>query len=113
MASPPKFVKGESDVDAVSEYRKFVDAVGEPAAHLLAELAEIHNYGSLSDIPAEDSAKTSARGLYCRCIGNWAVFYTADSNPFGITVLHAGSLNPRPFLELESEAVNRLARLNR
>lgn len=107
---PPDFVRESGEADAVAEFTKFATAVGEPASHLLAELAVIHNYGTLSDIPTADEAATNVQGLYCRRLMDWAVFY-AVSNPCRITVVHVGHLNPDPFRALESEAANRLRRL--
>lgn len=107
---PPDFVREKGGADAVAEFRKFATAIGEPAAHVLAELALLHNHGTQSDIPAEDNAATTVRGLYCRKIDNWAIFYTA-SQPWKITVLHIGHVNPHSFNSLESEATRRLRRL--
>jgi hypothetical protein len=112
---PPDFVREGGGVNAVAEFRKFAAAIEEPAAHVLAELAEIHNLGTEADIPASDGASTKVRGLYCRQIMGWAVFYAAVSkpNPFRIVVLHVAHMNPHPFAALESEAESRLRRLQR
>lgn len=111
MASPPYFAHGEPNVDAVAEFRAFVEVVGEPAASLLAELSDLHNNGQFSDIPQSDSEATAVREMYCRQVAGWVVFYTATRAPFGITVLHAATLNPHPFHARESEAAMRLHQL--
>jgi hypothetical protein len=105
---PPDFVRG-SKVDAVREFRRFVEVIEEPAAHLLAELSEIHN--GLREIPIEDGKDISVRGLYCRKLNHWVVFYAAVDG--GITIVYVASSNPTPFSTLESEAANRLTRLQR
>jgi hypothetical protein len=108
---PPYFVEG-SDVDVVAEFSRFIDAVGEPAAHLLAELAEYHNgLRAYAEIPLADDAETCVRGLCCRKLNGWAVFYAAEQKPVRITVVYAASLNPASFDDLEAEAASRLARL--
>jgi hypothetical protein len=107
---PPDFVREPGGPDAVAEFSRFATAVGEAASHLLAELAEIHNYGTLSDIPAGDEAATNVRGLYCRRVEGWVIFYSV-SKPCRITVIQAANLNPHSFSALESEAENRLRRL--
>lgn len=110
--SPPKFAQLPGGDDAVMEYAKFVDAVRVPAAHLLAELADFHNFGkSLTEIPQED-ASTSVRGLYCRQLFNWAVFYEA-SPPCRITVLHVAHLGAVSFEAAECEALERHSRLGK
>jgi hypothetical protein len=112
MFAPPYFAQGE-DIDAVAEFGKFLDAVGEPASHLLAELADIQKNGTLSDIPSADDAATKVRGLHCRRVEGWAIFYAVK--PAGrrceITIVHVGSLNPHAFGALESEAATRLKNL--
>lgn len=102
---PPDFVRG-SKVDAVGEFRRFVEIVREPAAHLLAELSEIHN--GFRAIPTED---ISVHGLYCRKLDHWAVFYAALDG--GITIVYVASSNPTPLTALEREAADRLAALQR
>jgi hypothetical protein len=89
----PYFAKGDG-VNAAAEFTEFARAVGDPAAHLLAELVRIHNRGNLSNIPTADKAATKVRGLNCRRVENWAVFYAADSdgNHCRITVVHVGNL---------------------
>ena len=111
MASLPYFAKGAPDVDAVAEFQAFMSAVGADAAHLLAELAYTHNYGSYDDIPEADIAASQVRDLCCRIVSGWAVFYRATSNPCRITILHAATTNPHPLHALESEAARRLSRL--
>jgi hypothetical protein len=110
---PPEFVREKGGTDAVSEFRLFSETVGEASAHLLAELAEIHNFGTEDDIPEEDHRATKVRGLCCRKLRDWAVFYTTSLKPFGIIVVHVASMNPRPFDELENEAERRLRRMRR
>lgn len=109
----PYFAKWET-VNAAAEYTRFANAVGDPAVHLLAWLAHVHNKGKLSDIPNADGASTRVRGLYCRRVEGWAIFYTAELEEGNcrIKVVHVGSLNPHSFDALESEAEGRLRHLN-
>ena len=108
-ALPPKFVRGKG-VDAVAEFKAFVVAVEKPAAHLLAELIDIQNSGAPSGIPTADGAATSVRGLYCRKLNGWAVFYTFEPKPFRIMVIYVARLSPSPFSTLEGEAADRMRR---
>jgi hypothetical protein len=105
--SPPYFARGGS-VNAVAEFRAFVDAVGLPAVELLAELTSLHNSGDISDIPTSDKNATNVRGLCCRHVGGWAIFYATETMLCRITIIHAASLNPHSFTAVESEAANRL-----
>lgn len=105
--SPPYFAKGAT-VNAVAEFRAFVDAVGLPAVELLAELTSLHNSGDISDIPTKDKNATHVRGLYCRHIEGWAIFYATETKRCRITVMHAATLNPHSFSALENEATHRL-----
>jgi hypothetical protein len=104
----PSFVKGEA-INAVAEYKQFAETVGDPAAHLLAELVHMHNEGSASDVPPADKNSTKVRGLNCRSIEGWVIFYTAQSveNRFQVTILHVGNLALNSFGSLESEAEKR------
>ena len=61
--SPPDFAREPGGANAVAEFGMFATAVGEPAAHLLAELAHLHNFGKESDIPTNDKAATKVRGF--------------------------------------------------
>ena len=110
---PPHFVQGEG-IDAVAEYRRFLDDVGEAASHLLAELADLQHRGRLEDIPEADDLATAVRGLYCRRVAGWAVFYAAQWawNRCRIRVVLVAPLNPHPFGALESEAEARLRDLS-
>lgn len=108
----PYFAEGDA-AHAADEYTAFGLAVGDPAAHLLAELVRLHNQGSTDDIPDRDAAATNVLGLYCRRIGDWVVFYAAAplSSRCAVTVLLVGRLNPHSFEALESEAEMRMRRL--
>lgn len=104
----PFFVKGEA-VNTVAEYKQFAESVGDPAAHLLAELVQMHNGGDASDVPPADKVSTKVQDLNCRCIEGWAIFYTAQAvkNQYQITILLVGSLDHNSFSALESEAEKR------
>jgi hypothetical protein len=106
----PDFVREPGGADAVAEFSRFAAVVGGPAAHLLAEFAELHNHGVRTDIPAADEKATKVRGLCCRIIEKWAIFYSVIE-PCRITVVHVGHMNPHPFASLESEAETRLRHL--
>jgi hypothetical protein len=118
LDNPPYFARG-GDIDAVAEFTAFVTAVGDEAAFLLAELAVLHNHFYRGDIADQDRYATRARGLYCRQVADWAVFYTVRARIFGVTVVHVGNLKPHRtsaldpdlFSALESEAATRLNRL--
>jgi hypothetical protein len=105
----PFFFQGERG-DAVAEYREFLDAVEDAALHLLAEFTNFQAHGTLADIRREDDAATKVRGLYCRHVEGWVVFYTAAQAGVGcqIEIILVGSLNPHSFEALENEAEARL-----
>lgn len=110
----PDFVREAGGADAVAEFKKFALALPESAMHLLSKLAMLHNHGApynilYADDYENDKAATDVRGLCCRLIKDWAVFY-AVSRHWEVTVVHVGHINPHSFSSLESEAANRLRR---
>jgi hypothetical protein len=110
VAEAPWFIRGDG-VDALAEYRAFLDAVGEPASHLFAELVDVQENGPLSSIIHNaNNVATHVRDLYCRIIEGWAVFFHVRQaqNRCPIGIVHVGSLNPHPFDALKSEAQARL-----
>jgi hypothetical protein len=98
---------------AAAEHLAFMDAAPEHATRLLAAMCELQNGGAPASIPAADDKATRVRGLYCRKLKGWALFYTADMppRPFRIIVLHVARLAGAAFESLEAEAANRLHRL--
>lgn len=108
----PYFAEG-GGANAASEYIAFGLEVGDPAAHLLAELVRIHNQGRLEDIPTKDADATNVHDLYCRQLDRWVVFYTVEPTPTCclVTIILVGKLNPHSFGALENEAETRMRRL--
>jgi hypothetical protein len=106
MRAPPFFIQGDG-VNACHEFMAFLNAVADPAAHLLAEFMAIQENGSINDIPVTD--RTRVGGMYCRRLEGWVVFYIARQNSScRIGVVHVGSLNPQSYKALENEAESRL-----
>ena len=111
MPDAPLFIQGQG-VDALAEYTAFLHAVGEPAAHLLAEFVHLQQNG-LSALRDADLNATQVIGLCCRVVEAWAVFYVAKEgslsrNTCRVGIVHVGRVNPPPFGQLESEAEKRL-----
>jgi hypothetical protein len=120
VAEAPVFLRGDG-FDAHAEYRAFLDAVEEPATHLLAEFVHIQNYNA--GVPPADVAATQVRDLFCRILTGWATFYIARRVPrrglpgpgrLRIGIVLVGKFRRRlPFAApsigtLESEAERRL-----
>ncbi len=110
--SVPWFFKQDGK-NAVAEHGAFLDAAPELAARTLAALCELQGFGSSASIPAADGKATRVRGLFCRKMKGWCLFYTADMppKPFRVIVLHVARLNGGTFDALEAEAADRLRRL--
>lgn len=108
----PRFFKRDGE-NAVSEHFAFLEAAPELAAGTFASLCALQNSGTHASIPAADAKATRVRGLYCRKLKDWAVFYAADiaPKPFRIIVLHVARMTSGTFDFLEVEAAARLRRL--
>ena len=102
---PPSFLQQSGGFDAIAEFRSFASAVGSPAAHLLAELADIKAGGS--PVPVTDDQATQVVGMFCRKIDGWAVFYRTSGSGGGLTVILVGVDDPGKFGILEGEADHR------
>ncbi len=97
----PYFFRESGSTDVVAEFRRFFEAVGDQAARVLAELAEMRNFGPSLSVIKRDSAATRVTGLYCRKVGAWSVFYVLSVED-GVTVLYVACHNPHSFEALEN-----------
>jgi len=118
MAAAPFFIQGDG-VNALAEYWAFIDAVGAPASHLLAEFVDIQKHGEITEFTAADYEATRVVGLYCRRLEGWAIFYIVRYGSVPgqprclIGIVRVGSLNPHSFDAMESEAETRLREYGR
>jgi hypothetical protein len=102
---PPNFVRDAVGTDSVHEFSNFVSSVGAPAVYLLAELAFIHNHRETGSISL-GAAVPGTKGLFCRKISGWAIFYLL-SGELEVTVILVAPLNTSEVGSLAMEAIRR------
>ncbi|MBW4090031.1 MAG: hypothetical protein HIU82_02820 [Proteobacteria bacterium] len=96
-------------IDVVAEWRRFQAACPDQGADTLAALVGLAHWGA-QEIPHAD--RLAARGLFCRRIADWGVFYTlggACNDLWEITVLHVSRCDRTEFDAAGREALRRRA----